>query len=139
MTDRARIAITVAIALLLGASTYGHMYALDLPGVLQSVWGSGEWLVYGLAIIGVFFVYRWWALLPAIVPTVVSIAVLSLTDYEVPWRDEFGLAGDPVIAIVLAPLAISMQVAILALGLLARTIWERIRRGRRGDSIPTPA
>lgn len=139
MTDRSRIAITVAIALLLGASAYGHMFAIDLPGVLQSVWGSG-WLVHGLAIIGVFIVYRWWALLPAIAPTAVGVYVHNMTDYESPWRDEFaGLTADPVIYVVLGLVAVMFQAAILSLGLLARAAWERLRPGRRGDSIPTPA
>ena len=136
MSDRSRIAITLATALLLGASAYGHAFAISLPGVLQGIWDSSSWLVYGLAILGVFLVYRWWAVLPAVVPTAVTIYLHTLTNYVAPWREEQTVSATPwFFFLVIA--GIVVQAAILSVGLLLRAAWEWwIRSGRRGSSLP---
>jgi hypothetical protein len=43
MTNRSRVAITVATALVLGASTYGYAFEISLPGVLQNIWDHSNW------------------------------------------------------------------------------------------------
>lgn len=133
MTNRWRIAITLATALLLGAFRYGHAFDIDPPGVLGDVWyGSilGP-LLYGTAIFGVFLVYRWWALLPALAPVAVSIYLYDLTDYVSPWHEESAPNfSEGLGSIVFVILAVAIQAAVLALGLLLRWAWER-RAGRR--------
>ncbi len=133
MTDRWRIAIVLATALMLGAFRYGHAFQFDPPGVLGEVWhGSVLGLaVYGLAILGVFLVYRWWALLPAIAPGAVNVYLHNFTDYVYPYRDEIGLSdADGPLYVVLVILGTGLQAAYLALGLLLRWVWERSRPAR---------
>jgi hypothetical protein len=59
-------------------------------------------LLYGLAIVGVFLVYRWWALLPAIAPVAAIIYLHNMTDYVAPWREEpigpTSFSDEPVLA-----------------------------------------
>lgn len=133
MTDRWRIAIVLATALVLGAFSYGHSFDIDPPGVLGDVWHGSllGLLVYGLAILGVAFVYRWWALLPAIAPAAVSLYLHYFTDYVYPYRDELGLStADGPVYIVLLILGIGLQAAFLALGFLLRWAWGRARPAR---------
>jgi hypothetical protein len=54
MTDRSRVAITLATALALGASTYGHAFDISPPGVLDDIWSASRWMLYGFAVVGVF-------------------------------------------------------------------------------------
>lgn len=132
VTKRLRIGITVVTALLLGAFRYGHAFDIDPPGVLGDIWyGSALGpLLYGAAIFGVFLVNRWWALLPAIVPVAVNIYLYNLTDYVSPWHEEpIPTLSDEPASIVLVLLAVAIQAAILALGLLLRWAWERLRIG----------
>ncbi len=133
MTDRSRVAITSATALMLGASSYGHAFAIDLPGVLGDIWNGSGWLVYGLAVLGVFLTYRWWALLPAIAPVAVGVYLHTMTDYVAPWREEsVGFPDEPVVALLLSLVAILMQAAVLSVGLVLRAGWERVH-----SSAPT--
>jgi hypothetical protein len=97
-------------------------------------------VIYGLAVLGVFLVYRWWALLPAIAPAVVMLYLHTMTDYVEPWHgDAFGhfeFSDQPVLGVLLMIIAILLQAAFLSIGLLLRAAWERARSGRRGGSLP---
>jgi hypothetical protein len=142
MTDRSRVAITLATALALGAFAYGSAFDISPPGALGDIWDHGSWLViYGLAVVGVFFVYRWWALLPAIVPIAVTVYIHTMTDYVDPWQSEsIGSPDGPIGYAFLLIVGILLQAAFLALGLLLRAAWEWwIRSGRRGSSLPDSA
>lgn len=133
MTDRGRIAITAATALLLGAFRYGHAFDISPPGLLGDVWYGSVLgpLVYALAIVGVFLVYRWWALLPAIAPVAVNVYLYNLTDYVSPWHEDSGpTLSDAPASVILVIFAIGLQALVLAIGLLLRWGWERIRSDR---------
>jgi len=90
-------------------------------------------------ILGVFLVYRWWALLPAIAPAAVILYLQIMTDYVEPWHgDAIGsidFSGQPVLYVLVAIVGIALQAAVLSVGLLLRAAWERVRSGRRGDSL----
>ena len=45
-------------ALVLGASTYGYAFEISLPSVLQTSGTPANWVIYGLAVLGMFLVYR---------------------------------------------------------------------------------
>lgn len=138
MTDRTRVAVTLATALMLGASAYGHAYDLNLPGALGDVWSSRYWnvAIYGLAILGVFFVYRWWALLPAIAPVAVPVYLYNLTDYVPRWHSE---PIGPGFYLLFMIAALVLYAAILSLGLLLRAAWEWVRPRRREGALPGSA
>ncbi|HEV2790277.1 MAG TPA: hypothetical protein VGV69_03145 [Solirubrobacterales bacterium] len=137
MSDRTRIAIVVATALLLGANAYGHAFEVDPPGVLYDLWyGSFEAIVYGLAVFAVFLAYRWWALLPAIAPMAVTVYLHELTDYSYPFHEDFyeGLSGRPLLVLYVL-FAIAATATFLSIGLLLRRLCEMARsrwRGRPG-------
>lgn len=143
MTNRSRVAVTVATALVLGASAYLDAVDASLPGVVQDIWDHGSWMIDGLAIIGVFLVYRWWALLPAIAPAAVMIYLQSMTDYVEPWHgDAIGtidFSGQPVLYVLLAIVGTALRAAVLSVGLLLRRAWERVRSERSGGSLPDSA
>ena len=143
MSNRSRVAITLATALALGASTYGHAFNISPPGVLQDVWDDSNWMIDGLAIFGVFLVYRWWALLPAIAPAAVNVYLQTMTDYVEPWHgDAIGtvdFSGQPVLYVLVVTVGIALSAAVLSVGLLLRLAWERVRSGRRGGSLPDSA
>jgi hypothetical protein len=137
MSNRGRVAATVATALLLGAFSYANSFDLHLTGTLGSLWSHASWLVvYGLAIIAVFLVYRWWALLPALAPAAVGVYLYSLTDYEPPWRDEYagGFSGAAYVLLVI--LGIVLQAAMLSIGLLLRAGWEKFSARRSSPAAP---
>jgi hypothetical protein len=126
MTDRVRIAITVATALIFGAVTYGEEASeLDLAAVGLVLWG--------LAVFGVFLVYRWWALLPGLVPGIVLTCLYVLTDHSSPDRQEIfvDLSDQPFLFLLLMGLGAAIEVASLAVGLLLRALWEWVRSRRR--------
>lgn len=143
MTNRSRVAITLATALMLGASTYGYAFEISLPGVLQGIWNHSNLVIDGLAILGVFLVYRWWALLPAIAPSAVVIYLHTMTDYVEPWHGDafgsFNFSDQPGLYVLLAIVGIVLQAAFLSVGLLLRAAWERVRSGHRGGSLPDSA
>ncbi len=146
MTDRAHAAITLATALVLGASAYGHAFDLNLPGALGDIWSSGYWnlTIYGLAILGVFFVYRWWALLPAIAPVAVPVYLYNMTDYVPPWQGESlglpsRLSEQPGLYVLLVIIAIVLQLVFLSVGLLLRAVRERVRSRHREGALPDSA
>jgi hypothetical protein len=128
---RARVAIVLATALVLGASTYGYAFDISLPGALQDIWDHSNGVIYGLAIFGVFVVYRWWALLPAIAPAAVIVYLHNMTDYVAPWHgDAVGpssFSEDPALYVLFVMGGVVLQAATLSVGLLLRAAWERIR------------
>jgi hypothetical protein len=138
MTDRSRVAITLVTALVLGASTYGHAFDISPPGVLQDIWDDSYWMIYGLAVVGVFLVYRWWALLPAIVPVAVTIYLHSMTDYVSPWPEDENISVSPLFFLLVIA-GIVMQAAILSVGLLLRAAWEPVRSRRRRGTLSDSA
>lgn len=140
MTNRSRVAITVVTTLALGASTYGQAFDFSPPGVLQGIWDVSDGVIYGLAILGVFLVYRWWALLPAIAPAAVTVYLQSMTDYVEPWHGDaigtFDFSDQPVLYVMFVIGGILLEAAFLSIGLLLRAGWEWIRRGRCRSSSP---
>ena len=143
MTNRSRVAITLATALMLGAEAYGHAFNISLPGALRGIWDHSNLVIYGLAILGVFLVYRWWALLPAIAPAAVIVYLQSMTDYVEPWHGDaighFDFSDQPVLYVLVVIVGITLQAAVLSVGLLLRAAWERVRSGRRRGSLPDSA
>jgi hypothetical protein len=139
MTNRSRVAITLATALVLGADAYGHAFDISLPGALQGIWEHSNWVIDGLAILSAFLVYRWWALLPAIAPAAVIVYLQSMTDYVEPWHGDaigtFDFSDQPVLYVLVVIVGIALQGAVLSVGLLLRAAWERVRSGRRGGSL----
>ncbi len=135
MTDRSRVAITLAIALLLGAQTYGDVVDFSPPGVLGDVWRSSAFalIMAGLAIFGVFLVYRWWVLLAALAPVVVGTCLYATGYVSSPEGEEIDLSSLPwpLIGGIMLLEAI-LVAASLSLGLLLRWVWERVRSRRRG-------
>ncbi len=143
MTNRSRAAITLATALVLGASTYGYAFDISLPGVLQNIWDNSNWVIYGLAVLGVFLVYRWWALLPAIAPAAVIFYLHNMTDYVSPWRVEpigpSSFSDQPALYVLFVLVGIALQAAFLSVGLLLRAAWEWVHSRRRESSLPDSA
>ncbi len=141
MTDRSRVAVTLATALALGAFTYGSAFNISPPGVLGDIWDRSGLVIYGLSVLGVFLVYRWWALLPAIAPIAVTLYIYTMTDHVDPWQSEsIGSPDEPIGYAFLLIVGILLQAAFLALGLLLRAAWEWwMRSGRRGSSLPDSA
>jgi hypothetical protein len=143
VTNRSRVAITVATALLLGADAYGHAFEISMPGVLQNIWDHSNLVIYALSVLGVFLVYRWWALLPAIAPAAVMLYLNTMTDYVEPWHgDAIGsidFSDQPVLYVLLVPVGIALQAAFLSVGLLLRAAWERGHSRRRESSLPDSA
>jgi hypothetical protein len=137
MTDRSRVAITLATALALGAFAYGSAFDIHLPGVLQDIWDRSGLAVYGLAIVGVFLVYRWWALLPAIIPIAIMIYLYTMTNY-VPRFEDQGVPASPWF-LLLAIVGIGVHAAVLSIGLLLRAVWESVRSRRRRGVLPDSA
>lgn len=121
---------------MLGASTYGQAFGFSPPGLLQDIWDVSNRAIYGLAVLGVFLVYRWWALLPAIAPAAVIAYIYNMTDYVSPWNgDPVGptsFSDQPVLYALFLIGAILLEAALLSVGLLLRAAWEWGRRGRRG-------
>ncbi len=139
MTDCFRVAITISTALALGAFRYGHAFDINPPGVLNVFWDTG-WVIYGLAILGVFLVYRWWALLPAIAPAAATVYLYKMTDYAPPWGEEsIGDSDQPVVYALFVIGGILLEAAILSVGLLLRAAWEFVRSSHHKDSLPGSA
>jgi hypothetical protein len=133
MSNRTRIAITAAVALLLGADAYAYAFDHDFsPGLVRDLWfGPLQAIVYGVAIVGVFLVYRWWALIPALAPLAVEVYLHEMTDYVYPFHED----PYPVLVVFATP----MVVVFLGVGLLLRALWEVIRPRLPGGSVSSPA
>lgn len=138
MTDRVRVAITLATGLLLGAFFYGQAVNVSPPGVLNDIWESAifGFTVLGLAVFAVSLVYRWWALLPAIAPAAVYVYLYKFTDYDSPWSEDIweGLSDDPLFALLVG-LMIGLSAALLSVGLLLRAAWEWLDSGGSVGSL----
>jgi hypothetical protein len=133
MTTRIRVAITVASAVALGVAHYGSAWTAGDPGLGRDLWGWSVLAAYALAIVGVFLVDRWWALLPALAPLAAGFYLYNFTDYVYPWESESIAVTGPA-GIVLLVLAIGYQVAILSIGFLPRRAWG-IGRNLWGHSV----
>ena len=124
MTTRIRFGITLASTLALGVAHYGQAMSIETPAHGQGLWGWGILAATALAIVGVALVDRWWALLPAAVPSAVSFYLYHLTNYSTPWDSEsIGNPSEPVFYVFLLLLGIALQAAVLALGFLLRRAW----------------
>jgi hypothetical protein len=125
MRRRVPVAITVISSLLLGAVSYGRAYDIEPPGLVGDIWRA-SWIVYIYAIVAVFVVYRWWALLPAIAPVAVTVYLHLATDYVGPWSTESIGSNHPAVYVLLALVSVGVRAAILSVGLLLRLAWEEL-------------
>lgn len=128
MTTRTRVAITVASAVALAVTQYGEgsVRSLGDPGLERDIWGGSVLAAYGLAVVGVFFVNRWWALLPALVPMATGLYLEYLTDYTYPWESESIRPSGRLGFLVLPFFSIAFFAAMLSIGLLARRVWDAV-------------
>jgi hypothetical protein len=133
MTTRTRIGITLASALALGVTSYGRTMTSVSFGTTHEIWGWALLAANLLAVIAVAVANRWWALLPAAVPTAVSAYIFNLTDFSTPWENE-SLHPIPAAWLILGPVAITLQAALFSLGFLLRRIWVWGRRWYRSHS-----
>ncbi len=140
MSNRFRVAIMLATALVLGADAYGHAFNISPPDALQGIWDHSNLVIYGLAILSVFLIYRWWALLPAIAPAAVTVYLYNMTDYVPPWREESigpsSFSDQPALYVLFVLAGIALEAAFLSVGLLLRAVWEWVRSKRRESSLP---
>jgi 2-polyprenyl-3-methyl-5-hydroxy-6-metoxy-1,4-benzoquinol methylase len=88
MTTRNRIAIVALATLMLAVTEYGSAMSVGNPGDAADIWRVAEIAAFGLAVVGVFLVDRWWALLPAIAPSAVIFYLYVFTAYSTPWDSE---------------------------------------------------
>ena len=121
--DRARVAITLGTTTLLGADTYVRVFHPDFLGA------AGVAVLWGLALVGVFVVYRWWALLPAVVVPVVYGYAYNYTSHVDRWASESLTFGSPVAN---ALVGIAICLVIFAIPLLLRFVWESFRSRSHG-------
>jgi hypothetical protein len=137
MTTRTRIGITLASALALGVARYGNAMNIAASTPASEIWRWGVLAAFGLAIVGVFLVDRWWALLPAVVPSAVTFYLYVLTDYSTPWDSEsIGNPSEPVTYAFLLILGIALQAAVLSIGFLPRRAWRLGHRLNRSTRTP---
>lgn len=143
MSNRFRVALMLGTALMLGADAYGHAFDISPPGALQGIWDHSNLVIYGLAVLGVFLIYRWWALLLAIAPVAVIVYLHNMTDYVPPWREEpvgpSGFSDQPVLYVLFVLAGIALQAAFLSVGLLLRAAWEWVHSRRSESSLPDSA
>jgi hypothetical protein len=137
MTTRYRIGITLASAVALGVTQYGSAWSIGTPGLERDIWDGSVLAAYALALIGVFLVDRWWALLPAVVPAAVGLYLYNLTDYSTPWDSEsIGSPSQPVVYAILVLLGIALEAAMLSIGFLPRRLWQLGQHLNRSTSTP---
>jgi hypothetical protein len=134
MTSRTRIAITIASALALGVSHYGSAWSVGTPGLERDIWDWSVLAAYAFALATVALVDRWWALLPAAVPTAVTFYLYNLTDYSTPW-ETIGSPSEPVAYAFLLLIGVAVQAAMLSIGFLPRRVWQWGRRARRSQAL----
>jgi hypothetical protein len=110
----------------------GTRLRLTRPGILHDIWfGDLEEILLCLAVFGVFLVYRWWALLPAVAPVVVTAYLHEMTDYVSPWHEDLyqGVSDHTLLlSLYLIGLVITLA-AVLSVGLLLRAVWDWLRSG----------
>jgi hypothetical protein len=137
MSTRTRVAITLAVALGLAVTGLGRAWSVADPGLERDIWSWSTLAVEALAIVGVFLVDRWWALLPAVVPTAVTFYLYNFTAYSTPWDSEsIGSPSEPVAYAVLLLIAIALHAAVLSIGFLPRRVWGGGRRLRLSRTTP---
>ncbi len=137
MSTRVRVAIILASAVALGVTAYGNAWAILPPGSDREVWGIAVAAALVLAIVAVFLVDRWWALLPAVGPIAVSFYLYNLTGYSTPWDSEsIGTPSEPIFYGVLLVLGIALHAAVLSIGLLLRRLWDVRPRRKLSTTIP---
>jgi hypothetical protein len=134
MTDRKRIAITVASALALAVTGVGRQWTVG-SGLVTHIWAFAFLAACGVAVIGVFFVNRRWALLPAFSTVGVGLLAAAIYTPPDPWSYEsysvsFG------VEIVFLLFAAAAFAAFLAIGLVARRIWDRFRHPNLSTATP---
>lgn len=133
MTTRTRIGITAVAALALGVATYGA--AMSPPG--RDIWEWSELAAFGLALVAVFLVNRWWALLPAFVPSAVTFYLYTFTSYSTPWDSEsIGNPDQPVTYAILLLFVVALEAAVLSIGFLLRLVWNAGRRSYLSKTTP---
>lgn len=120
----------MATALLLGTSAYLRAANLGGTGTAHDFLDTIEWMIYGVAIASVFWVFRWWALVSALAPIAVTVYLHSMSNYVSPWGEDEAVSTAPQFLILLI-MAAAVQVAVLSLGLLLRAFWEAFRSRRR--------
>jgi hypothetical protein len=125
MTTRTKIAITVASALALAITNYGQAMSVTDFGLQQDLWDWGALAATLLAVVGVSLVNRWWALLPAAIPSAVTYYLYSFTDYSTPWDSE-GLIypSQPFIYAAVLLFVVGLHAAVLSIGFLPRPVWR---------------
>jgi hypothetical protein len=116
--DRAHVALTLGTTALLGADTYLRVFHPDFLGA------AGLAVSWGLALVGVFVVYRWWALLPALVVPVVYGYAYSDTSHVDRWASESVTLGSPVANAVVG---IAFCLVVFAMPLFLRSVWDSFR------------
>lgn len=132
MTTLNRVAITYAMALLIGAFSYLSAFDIDRTGILGSLLNSDVlgWAFLALPALTVALVNRWWALSIVLVPLSVEFLLHLGTDYNYPYHED----PYPVLSVfwTLCMLGIS------SLGLLLRAVVDlaapRISRLRNKSS-----
>jgi hypothetical protein len=133
MTTRTRIGITVIAALALGVTEYGAR--MSPPG--RDIWEWSELAAYGLAVAAVFLVNRWWALLPAAVPSAVTFYLYTFTSYSTPWDNEsLGNPDQPVTYAIVLLFVVAFEAAVLSVGFLLRWIWNAVRNSYLSKTTP---
>jgi hypothetical protein len=129
VTTRTRIAITVACTLALAGTAYGDAMQIGDFGPQGEIWHWSFLAACGLAIVGAFVVYRWWALLPALAPGAVTFYLYEFTAYSTPWDSEsVGNPNEPVGYAVLLLFVSAFFAAAFSIGLLLRFAWDAGRR-----------
>ena len=141
MSTRTRIAITAASALALGAANYGQAMNIANFGLERDLWTWGLIGAFGIAIVAVFLVNRWWVLVLGAVPSAVAFYLYSFTDYSTPWDSE-GLIfpSQPVFYAAVLLLLSGFYAVVLAIGLVLRWFWDAGRSVwfSRRDRAPSP-
>ncbi|MGH2939293.1 MAG: hypothetical protein ACRDPE_14375 [Solirubrobacterales bacterium] len=138
MTTRTRVAITVTSAVALAAAKYGETWSALEPDPARHIWGLALLASYGLAIVAVALVDRWWALLPVFAPVATDIYIQNFTDYVYPWQSESIHPGWAV-SVVLLVLWIGLPAAVLSIGFLPRRVWSVGRRLHLSKTTPKGA
>lgn len=133
MSTRTRIGITVLAALALGVTEYGAR--MSPPG--PDIWERSELAAFGLAFVAVFLVNRWWALLPAAVPSAVTFYLYTFTSYSTPWDNEsIGDPSQPFTYAIVLLFIVAFEAAVLSIGFLLRWIWNAVRSSYPSKTTP---
>jgi hypothetical protein len=141
MTTRTRVAITAASALALAVTHYGTAMNVTDFGQARDLWAWGNVATFAFALLAVVLVNRWWALLPAAVPSAVTFYLYTFTDYSTPWDSE-GLVfpSQPIFYAAVLLFVVGLHAAVLSIGFLPRPAWRAGRRlwiSHRGR-LPSP-